>query len=47
MKIDFSNIPRFPRKLKKQMKKEKRYTTKTEWYFNNQERISLIRWNLD
>lgn len=45
MKIDYRNIPRIPRKLKKQMKKENRYTTKTDYAENYEEMISMIRVN--
>jgi len=43
MKIDFKDVMRFPRKMKKQMKKENRYTTKTEYIENYKERISMIQ----
>jgi hypothetical protein len=43
MKIDFRDIPRIPGKLKKKMKKENRYTTKTEYIENYKERISMIQ----
>ena len=43
MKIDYRDVPRIPRKLKKQMKKENRYTTKTEYIEDYKERISMIR----
>jgi len=43
MKDIFNNIPRIPRKLKKQMKKENRYTTKTEYLENHEEKISIIK----
>lgn len=43
MKIDVKDIPRIPRKLKKKMKKENRYTTKNEYIENYKERISMIQ----
>jgi hypothetical protein len=46
-KVDWGNIPRFPRRLKKQMKKQNRYTTKSEYLEDYKERISLIKCNSD
>ena len=43
MKNEFRNVPRIPRKLKKQMKNENSYTTKTEYIENYKERISMIQ----
>ena len=43
MKIEFKDVMRFPRKMKKQMKKENRYTTKTEYIEDYKERISMIQ----
>lgn len=43
MKIEFRDVPRIPRKLKKQMKKENKYTTKTEYIEDYKERISMIQ----
>lgn len=40
---EFRDVQRMPRKLKKKMKKENRYTTKTEYIENYKERISMIR----
>ena len=43
MEIEYKDIPRIPRKLKKRMKKENRYTTKTEYIENYKERVSMIQ----
>lgn len=43
MIINFNQVPRIPRKKKKQMKKENWYTTKTEYIENYCEMISMIK----
>ena len=41
--MKYNDIPRIPRKKKKILKKQKRYTTKKEWVENQKERLNLIR----
>ena len=46
-KTEFRNVMRFPRKIKKKLKKENRYTTKTEYIEDYKERISMIKVGVD
>ena len=47
MEIEFRDVMRFPRKMKKQMKKENRYTTKAEYIEDYKERMSMINAGID
>ena len=41
--MNFRDIPRISRKLKKRMKKENRYSTKAEYIENHKEMVSMVR----